>query len=51
MTVRAAEDLRVLLINTDTLQTVLEQSPRLVQELGEVMDIRRLANKAVYEVT
>jgi small-conductance mechanosensitive channel len=47
ITVRAAEDLRVLLIDTDTLQLTLEHSPRLAQELGEVMELRRRAVMSV----
>ncbi len=50
MTVRVLEDLRVLLIDTDTLHQVLEQSPRLAQELGEVMEIRRRAVQALQSV-
>jgi len=39
----AAEDLKVLLINNETLKVALNESPRLAQELGEVMELRRRA--------
>lgn len=50
MTVIATQDLRLLLIPTSTLQTALEQSPRLAYDLGEVMEIRRRAVQSVREV-
>jgi CRP-like cAMP-binding protein len=50
VTVIAAEDLRLLLIPTDTLQLILEQSPRLGHDLGEVMEIRRRAVQSIREM-
>lgn len=50
VTVIATTDLRLLLIPTSTLQTALEQSPRLAYDLGEVMEIRRRAVQSVREV-
>jgi len=45
--VHAMEDLRVLLIKMETLRVALEQSPRLAQEIGEVMELRRRVLKNV----
>jgi hypothetical protein len=50
VTVIAAEDLRLLLIPTDTLQLILEQSSRLGHDLGEVMEIRRRAVQSIREL-
>lgn len=41
--IEAVGHLRVLLIDTETLQAALDQSPRLAQELGELMELRRRA--------
>jgi CRP-like cAMP-binding protein len=48
-TVVAAEDLRLLLIPTEILQMTLQQSGRLAQELGAVMEIRRRAVQAIQD--
>ncbi len=42
-TVRALEDLRVMVIDAETLQQAVDQYPRLAQDLGQVMEIRRRA--------
>jgi small-conductance mechanosensitive channel len=42
-TVRAIEDLTLLLLDTATIQLMLEYSPRLAKELGEIMELRRRA--------
>ena len=42
-TVRATEDLRVLVIEAERLQRALERHPRLAQDLGQVMEIRHRA--------
>jgi small-conductance mechanosensitive channel len=41
VTVSAMEDLTLLLIDKATIQLILEQSPRLANELGEIMELRR----------
>lgn len=41
--IQAVDHLRVLLIDTVTLQATMEQSPRLAQDLGEQMELRRRA--------
>ncbi len=41
--IQAVDHLRVLMIDTETLQATLEQSPRLAQDLGELMELRRRA--------
>lgn len=45
--VLAVEDLQVLLLEKNLLQTLLEQSPRLSQEIGEIMELRRRAVSSV----
>jgi CRP-like cAMP-binding protein len=42
-TVRALEDLRVLVIEAETLQQAVDRHPRLAHDLGQVMEIRRRA--------
>jgi len=42
-TVRALEDLRVMVIDAETLQQAVDHYPRLAQDLGQVMEIRRRA--------
>jgi small-conductance mechanosensitive channel len=42
-TIQAIDHLRVLMIDIETLHATLEQSPRLAQELGELMELRRRA--------
>jgi CRP-like cAMP-binding protein len=42
-TVRATEDLRVLVIEAETLQQAVDRHPRLAHDLGQVMEIRRRA--------
>ena len=39
-TVRAIEDLRVMVIDAETLQQAVDDYPRLAQDLGQVMEIR-----------
>ncbi len=46
-TVRACDDLEVLLIPVEELQDALLESPRLASDLAEVMEIRRRALEAV----
>jgi len=41
--IQAVDHLRVLLIDTVTLQATMEQSPKLAQDLGELMELRRRA--------
>jgi len=42
-TVLALEDLRVMVIDAETLQQAVDHNPRLAQDLGQVMEIRRRA--------
>jgi small-conductance mechanosensitive channel len=42
-TVRAMEDLRVLVIEAEPLQQAVDRHPRLAHDLGQVMEIRRRA--------
>jgi small-conductance mechanosensitive channel len=48
--VLAVEDLQVLLLEKNLVQTLLEQSPRLSQEIGEIMELRRRAVSSVLNV-
>lgn len=43
----ALEDLTVLLLDKDTLQDMLEGSPRLSHEIGEIMELRRRAVNSI----
>jgi CRP-like cAMP-binding protein len=47
MTVTAAEDLELLVVDPDALQLLLDQSPRLAQDIGQVLDTRRKAVQSV----
>jgi small-conductance mechanosensitive channel len=50
-TVRACDDLEVLVIPVERLQQVLVDSPRLASDLAEVMEIRRRAVEEVQQVS
>jgi CRP-like cAMP-binding protein len=45
--VLATEDLSVLLIDADTLHHLLEVQPRVAQDIGEVIEVRRRAIRAL----
>jgi small-conductance mechanosensitive channel len=47
VTVRAIEDLTLLLLDTEMIRFLLEHSSRLASELGEIMELRRLALRAL----
>jgi small-conductance mechanosensitive channel/CRP-like cAMP-binding protein len=47
VTVQAIEDLTLLLLDTATIQLMLEHSPRLANDLGEIMELRRRAIRAL----
>jgi hypothetical protein len=49
-TVRATEDLRVLVIEAETLQQAVDRHPRLAHDLGQVMEIRRRALDGLEQV-
>jgi small-conductance mechanosensitive channel len=49
VTVIALTDLEVLMIDSKTLQNLIETTPTLANELGEVMELRRRSIKAVQE--
>ena len=46
-TVRAIEDLRVMVIDAETLQQAVDDYPRLAQDLGQVMEIRLRAMESL----
>jgi CRP-like cAMP-binding protein len=48
-TVRACDDLEVLVIPCERLQEVLVESPRLASDLAEVLEIRQRAVETVLE--
>jgi CRP-like cAMP-binding protein len=48
-TVRACDDLEVLVIPAERLQEVLVESPRLASDLAEVLEIRQRAVETVLE--
>ncbi len=50
VSVLAVEDLQILLLDKNLLRTLLEQSPRLSQEIGEIMELRRRAINSVLNV-
>ncbi|MEB3310845.1 MAG: mechanosensitive ion channel family protein [Snowella sp.] len=51
VSVQVLEDLRVLLVDIETLQFILAQSPRLAHELGEVMELRRRTIQSLCRVS
>mgnify|MGYP002777006427 CR=1 FL=1 len=50
VSILAVEDLQVLLLDKNTLQTLLEHSPRLSNEIGEIMELRRRAVRSFFNV-
>jgi small-conductance mechanosensitive channel len=46
VTVTALDDLEVFVLDSETLQSVLDRTPRLAREIGSVMDVRRKAAQA-----
>jgi hypothetical protein len=47
VTVTAVEDLEVLVLDSETLNTLLDEMPRLAREIGSLMDIRRKGAQSV----